>query len=104
MGTAAGFVTCVNAAEARKIAKALLRKRLVACANIVPKIESHYWWNGKIEKGSEALLIIKTRKSLMKKIIKEIKALHSYELPVIEFFDSTMNKEAAAWIERETIE
>ncbi len=102
MKTFAGFITCANAKEAQKIANALLRKRLVACANILPKIESRYWWKGKMRKSSEALLIIKTRKSLMKKIIKEVKALHSYELPVIEFFDSTLNKEAAAWIEKET--
>ncbi len=102
MGTVTGFITCANAKEAQKIAQALLRKRLVACANIVPKIESHYWWKGKIAKSSEALLIIKSRKNLLKKIIKEIKALHSYELPVVEFFDSTLNKEAAAWIEKET--
>lgn len=102
MKTVAGFITCANAKEARKIAQALLRKRLIACANIVPKIESHYWWKGKIAKNSEALLIIKSRKNLVKKIIEEIKALHSYELPVIEFMETNVNGEAAAWIAKET--
>ncbi len=118
MKTVAGFITCANTKEAQKIAQALLRKRLaegnfpkaflqkqkrlIACANILPKIESHYWWKGRMQKSSEALLIIKTRKSLMKKIIKEIKALHSYELPVIEFFETKVNREAKCWIERET--
>ena len=96
------FVTCKNSAEARKIALALLRKRLAACANIVPKIESHYWWKGKIEKSKEALLILKTRKALHGKIEAEIRKLHSYELPAIESIETTASKEIEEWIERET--
>lgn len=96
------FVTCKNSTEARKIAKALLDKRLVACANIIPKIESHYWWKGRLEKDSEALLILKTRNSLKSKLAREIKKLHSYELPVIEFFDTKTSKSIEKWIESET--
>ncbi len=97
-----GFITCANADEARQIANALLRLKLAACANIIPAIESHYWWKGKLERGSETLLLIKTRKALTKKIVAEIEKLHSYELPVIEFVSAESNKAAAEWIERET--
>jgi len=96
------FATCANAAEARKIAKVLLEKKLVACANIVPKIESHYWWKGKLEKANETLLILKTKKELQKQVEKEIKSIHSYKLPVMDFFETKMNKEAEKWLEKET--
>ncbi len=96
------FVTCANEGEAREIAKTLLKKRLVACANLLPKIESHYLWKGKLEKGNEALLILKTRKGLENTVAREIKKLHSYELPVIEFVEASVGKEVQEWIERET--
>ena len=96
------FVTCKNIAEARKIAKTLLKKRLVACANIVPKIESHYWWKGKMEQGSEAMLILKTRKELKPKVLQEIEKMHSYKLPVVEFIEAKASKAVEKWIEKET--
>lgn len=96
------FVTCANAAEARKIAKALLGKGLVACANILPKIESHYRWKGKLCKDNEALLILKTRKALQQKLSGEIRKLHSYELPSIEFVSARAGKEVEDWIKKET--
>ena len=97
------LVTCKDTKEARKIAKSLLKKKLVACANIIPKIESHYRWNGKIEKGSEALLILKTKRQLQSKVSAEIKKLHSYKLPVIEFVSSKTGKEVEKWVGKETI-
>ncbi len=54
------LVTAPNLKTARKLAKAALELRLVACANIVPRVESHYWWQGKIESAAEVLLILKT--------------------------------------------
>lgn len=96
------FVACKNSKEARKIAKALLHKRLAACANIIPKVESHYRWKGKIENAGEALLILKTRKKLRAKVEKEIKKLHSYELPAIEFIEAKAGKEIEKWIGTET--
>jgi len=77
------MVTCASRQEARKIAASLLKKRLVACANILPKIESRFWWKGKIDKAIEFLLIAKTAKANYKKIEKEVKRLHSYEVPEI---------------------
>lgn len=77
------LVTVPNKKEAQRIARALLKNKLVACVNIVPKIESHFWWQAKIDSVSEALLIIKSQKSKLNKIIKLVKSIHSYEVPEI---------------------
>jgi periplasmic divalent cation tolerance protein len=77
------FVTAANAEEAQKIADRLIQDRLAACVNIVDNIKSIFWWKGKPDAGREALLIIKSKKSRLAKIIKTVKRLHSYELPEI---------------------
>ena len=102
MGRILCFVTCKDADEARKIADSLLKKRLAGCTQIIANVESHYWWKGKLEKGNEALLILKTRKELRKSVEDIIKKLHSYELPVMDFFDTELNKEAEKWLDEET--
>ncbi len=65
------------------MAGSLLRKRLVACANIVNKIESKFWWNGRIDKARETLIVLKTIGNKFKAVEKEVKRLHSYEVPEI---------------------
>jgi periplasmic divalent cation tolerance protein len=62
------MVTCSSQEEARKISERLLTKRLVACANILPKIESRFWWKGKLDNASELLVTMKTEKLNFKKI------------------------------------
>ena len=79
------FVTTSGIGEARKIANALVEKRLAACCNIIPKVESIYRWEGKVNTDTEALMVIKTRKSLMKDIIRCVRELHSYSVPEIIF-------------------
>ena len=104
-GFVAGFITAKDSEEARKISRALLKKRLVSCCNIVPRIESLYWWKGKMEEESEALIILKTRKEMMEEIIKEVKKIHSYETPAIDFLDITGgSREFLEWIGKETEE
>ncbi len=104
-GLVAGFITTRDLEEAGKISRALLEKRLVSCCNIVPGIESLYWWKGKIEKENEALIILKTRKGKIDKIIEEVKKIHSYEVPAIDFLDiEGGNREFLEWIEKETEE
>ncbi len=60
----------------------LLEKKLCACVSIT-NVKSFYWWEGKIEKGNEALLLIKTRDELAGKLMERIKEIHSYENPEI---------------------
>ena len=75
------LVTAPDLKTARRLAGAALRARLIACANLVPKIESHYWWQGKIQRGSEVLLILKTTKKSLAKLEKLIVAEHPYDTP-----------------------
>lgn len=73
--------TAGSASEARKIADALVERRLAACVNIVPAIESVYRWQDKAETAAEWLLIIKTQASAFEGVCAAISQLHSYELP-----------------------
>ena len=76
------LVTCGNLAEARRIAKSLVVKRLAACVNIVlGPVESIYHWKGKVEKSRERLLIIKTTAPRLAQLEREVKRLHSYDVP-----------------------
>jgi len=78
------LVTAPDLKAARALAKKALQAKLIACANLVPKIESHYWWRGKIESGAEVLLVLKTQKSKLVALEKLILANHPYDTP--EFF------------------
>jgi periplasmic divalent cation tolerance protein len=78
---AAVLVTAPDLKTARILAKAALKARLVSCANLVPKIESHYWWQGKIESGTEVLLIFKTKKARLAALERLILDKHPYDTP-----------------------
>jgi periplasmic divalent cation tolerance protein len=80
-----GLVTCSSRTEAQKIAKAVLTRRLAACVNIVNGLESHYWWQGKLESAREYLLLIKTNRERAGAVTSAVKAAHSYEVPEIVF-------------------
>lgn len=67
--------------EARELAEMLVRERLAACVQIVPKIESVYEWEGKVHADQEYLLVIKTRESRVDDIKKLFEKYHSYEVP-----------------------
>jgi periplasmic divalent cation tolerance protein len=75
------LVTAPDLKTARTLAKAALSAKLVACANLVPRIESHYWWQGKIESGAEVMLILKTTKSKLPALEKMVLARHPYTTP-----------------------
>ena len=77
------LVTAKDKDEAKKIASALVSRKLVACANIVSEIHSVFWWEGKTDSSDEALLILKSQKRLFKKIEKCVKSVHSYSVPEI---------------------
>ncbi len=77
------LVTTSSLLEAKKIAKALLNKKLCACVNIIPKINSMYVWKGTLHDEKEVLLVIKTKKELFKQVSTEVKRLHSYTVPEV---------------------
>jgi len=74
--------TCGSRKEAQKIAGDILRRRLVACVNIMP-VTSYYRWKGKITVDREYLILAKTRSEAFRKLKERILALHTYQLPEI---------------------
>ena len=73
--------TCGSIDEARKLARALVEKQLAACVNIVPQIESVYYWKGKVETSTESLLLIKTTAGAFDELRDVLTELHSYDVP-----------------------
>ena len=77
------YTTWPSVVEAERAGQAVLERRLAACVNILPSMISHYWWQGAIERGEEAVMIIKTRASLAEDVRAAVKELHSYTTPAI---------------------
>ena len=77
------YCTAASTAEAEKIAETVVGQRLAACANIIPGMTSLYWWQGKLERGEEAILILKTRASLADAATAAVKAAHGYSVPCV---------------------
>jgi len=77
------YTTINTMQNAKRIAHALVEEKLVACVNIIPKIESVYRWKGTIETDNECIVLAKTTEKQVKKTIQKIRELHSYELPDI---------------------
>ncbi len=77
------LVTAPNIGTARKLARAALEERLAACANLVPGLESHYWWQGKLERSAETLIIFKTARRRLAALEKMVLQKHPYDTPEI---------------------
>lgn len=75
------LVTAPNLKIARRLATGAVRNRLVACANLLPSIESRYWWQGKVESGSEVLIVFKTTQAKLGVLEDYIVAQHPYDTP-----------------------
>ncbi|CAN6288330.1 unnamed protein product, partial [Urochloa humidicola] len=77
------YVTVPNREAGKKLAGSIISEKLAACVNIVPGIESVYWWDGKMQSDAEELLIIKTRESLLDALTEHVKANHEYDVPEV---------------------
>jgi periplasmic divalent cation tolerance protein len=75
------YITTSGVEEAKKIAKTLLNEHSVACANIIPVMESLYWWEGSLEEDVESILLVKTSSELVDKVIDRVGEIHSYQTP-----------------------
>jgi periplasmic divalent cation tolerance protein len=90
-------------AEAPRLARALLEERLVACVNVVPAVQSVYWWEGKITEDVEALLLMKTRAERVEALLARLKALHPYQVAeILTFAVAEGNADYLDWVARET--
>ena len=97
------LVTAPDMDLARRLAKATLGLRLAACANIVPSIESHYWWEGNLNSSDEVLIIFKTRQELLPKLERKVREVHSYDTPEFVALPLTAgSRKYLAWLSDST--
>jgi periplasmic divalent cation tolerance protein len=97
------FITAATADEAQSISNILVSHRKAACVNIVPRVHSMFWWQGKIEYGDEALLIAKTKATLLEELIELVKQNHSYDVPeIIALPIIGGNRDYLQWLDEET--
>ena len=93
------LVTAPDLKVARKLAKACLEARAAACVNIIRGVESHYWWQGKVERGNELLLLIKTTAARLNALEKCVLANHPYDTPEFVVLPiSSGNRRYLEWI------
>lgn len=95
------YITNKDEQEAKKIAAHLLKKNLIACANMFP-IQSLYRWKGRMRDEQEVVLITKTQQSKFNSIKKEVKKIHSYDTPCILKINATPNTSFWKWVKGET--
>ena len=98
------LVTAPDMDLARRLAKGALEAKLAACANIVPAVESHYWWNGKLESSDEVLLMFKTRQQLLPKLERAVREIHPYDTPEFVALPlTTVSRKYLAWLTDNTV-
>ena len=97
------YTTWPSIVEAERAGRAIVEKRLAACVNIVPGMISHYWWEGKIERAEEVVMIVKTRAALAEPVRAAVKELHTYTTPAIMVLAvESADPEYHQWIVAET--
>lgn len=97
------FCTTGSREEAERLAGALVGERLAACVTIVGPVLSVYRWKGKVERGEEYLLVIKTKRSLYSRLESRLRELHSYEVPEIVALPIVEGlKDYLSWLSEET--
>lgn len=95
---------CSSPAEAEKIAHAVIEKRLAACVNLLPGVQSIYRWRGAVERSDEVLLVIKSSRELFDRLRGELLKMHSYEVPEILALQIVDGAEGyLEWMERELL-
>ncbi len=97
------YTTWPSIVEAEAAGRQIVEKRLAACVNILPGMISHYWWQGKIERAEEVVMIVKTRASLADEVAAAVKELHSYTTPAVMVLPvESLDPAYHAWIVAET--
>ena len=97
------YTTYPSIVEAEKAGGALVERRLCACVNILPGMVSLYWWQGKVERGEEVVMIIKTRASLVEALRTAVREMHSYTTPAFLVLPiERVDPDYEAWLMAET--
>jgi periplasmic divalent cation tolerance protein len=94
------LITCASLAEATRIARSAVEKRLAACGNILTApVRSIYRWQGRVESAKECLLILKSKKSALARLEAEVKRLHSYDVPEFIALDvASGSRDYLSWL------
>lgn len=93
------FVSAPDVETARALIQSALKHRFVACANLLPQIESHYWWQGSIEKAAECLILFKSSQTQLANLRALILKNHPYEVPeFISLLIHSGNQSYINWI------
>lgn len=96
------YTTVPTYEEALRIGRAVVERRLAACANIVPAIRSFYWWEGRLQEDGEALVLLKTTAQAVPPLMEAIRGLHSYTVPAISAIPlETVNPAYLRWMRDE---
>ncbi len=99
------YVTAESPEQAKKIAKTLVEERLAACVNVVERVHSVYWWEGRVQEAEEALLVVKSLKSLVDRVAERVKELHTYTVPeVVAVEVCGGNRDYLRWVSEECAE
>src|SRR6185369_522720 len=97
------YTTWPSIVEAERAGRAIVERRLAACVNILPGMISHYWWEGKIERAEEVVMLVKTRGALAEAVGDAVKEQHSYTTPAIMTLPvDSVDPDYHAWITKET--
>ena len=97
------YMTAGSVEEAKSIGQMLVVQNLAACVNLLENMTSIYKWEEKLEESKEVIMIAKTRKTLMPKLIETVNSLHSYDCPcILELPIQGGNPDFLSWIERKT--
>ena len=97
------YATTPSREEALRIGRSLVENRLAACINVLDGMESVYWWEGRVEKARECVLIVKTREDQAAEAASRVRSLHPYACPCLVYWPITGgNADFLAWIERES--
>lgn len=103
MGAVWVYVTAKDSDEAEKLGRAVVEARLAACANVLGPTRAIYWWEGQVESGPEAAVVLKSRDELVPAITEMITDLHGYDCPCVVALPITGgNPEFLGWLDEET--
>ena len=94
------LMTAANREEAGRIAETLVNKRLAACVQILPEIQSIYRWQGEVARETEVLLLAKTTRGRFDELDRAVREIHSYETPEIVALPATgISEQYLKWLQ-----
>lgn len=97
------YTTWASIVEAEAAGRKIVERRLASCVNILPGMISHYWWEGKIERAEEVVMLVKTRAALAEPVRAAVKELHTYTTPAVMVLAvESLDPDYHRWIVQET--